>query len=112
MSIELSLRGLRAGYGAVEVLHGLDLDIPTGSLTALLGPNGAGKTTLLSTIAGLLPVRSGSIRWLGHECIGVAPDALARHGMMLIPERRGIFATLSVRDNLEVFAGRGNHVPG
>ena len=107
MSVELSVRELRVGYGAVEVLHGIDLDIPGGALTALLGPNGAGKTTLLSTIAGLIPVRSGSIRWQGRECVGVPADDLARNGMLLIPERRGIFSTLTVRDNLEVFAGRG-----
>jgi len=107
MSVELSVRGLRAGYGAVEVLHGVDLAAPRGALTALLGPNGAGKTTLLSTIAGLLPVRSGSIRWQGRECAGAPADDLARHGMLLIPERRGIFSTLTVHDNLEVFAGRG-----
>jgi branched-chain amino acid transport system ATP-binding protein len=107
MTVELSLREVHAGYGAVEVLHGVDLDVPAGSLTALLGPNGAGKTTLLSTIAGLLPVRSGSIRWQGRECAGAPADDLARHGMLLIPERRGIFSTLTVHDNLEVFAGRG-----
>jgi branched-chain amino acid transport system ATP-binding protein len=106
VSIDLSIRSLHAGYGAVEVLHGLDLDIPRGALTALLGPNGAGKTTLLSTVAGLLPVRSGSIRWQGRECLGVPADDLARRGMLLIPERRGIFSTLTVQDNLEVFAGR------
>jgi branched-chain amino acid transport system ATP-binding protein len=105
--VELSLRGLRAGYGAVEVLHGVDLDVPTGSLTALLGPNGAGKTTLLSTVAGLLPARSGRIHWADHDIVGAPADGLARAGMMLIPERRGIFGTLSVRDNLEIFAGRG-----
>ena len=107
MSIELSLRDVRVGYGAVEVLHGVDLDVPTGSLTALLGPNGAGKTTLLSAIAGLLPVRSGRIAWEQRDIVGTPPDDLARAGMLLIPERRGIFATMSVRDNLEVFAGRG-----
>ena len=107
MSVELSLRQLRAGYGAVEVLHGVDIDVPRGALTALLGPNGAGKTTMLSAIAGLLPVTSGSIRWQGRECVGVPADDLARRGMVLIPERRGIFATLTVEDNLEVFAGRG-----
>jgi branched-chain amino acid transport system ATP-binding protein len=107
MSVELSIRELRVGYGPVEVLHGLDLDVPSGALTALLGPNGAGKTTLLSTIAGLLPVRDGSIRWQGRECVGTPADDLARRGMVLIPERRGIFATLTVHDNLEVFAGRG-----
>jgi len=107
MSIELSLRGLRAGYGVVEVLHGVDLDVPTGALTALLGPNGAGKTTLLSVVAGLLPSRSGHIVWNGKDITGVPPDARARAGLALVPERRGIFSQLSVRENLEIFAGHG-----
>ena len=106
MTVELSLRGVRTGYGAVEVLHGIDLDVPTGSLTALLGPNGAGKTTLLSAVAGLLPLRAGRIEWSGQDIGWMRPDDRARSGMLLIPERRGIFATLSVRENLEVFAGR------
>ena len=106
MTIELSLQDVRTGYGAVEVLHGVSLDVPTGSLTALLGPNGAGKTTLMSAVAGLLPLRSGQILWSGRDVVGTPPDDLARSGMMLIPERRGIFATLSVRDNLAVFAGQ------
>jgi branched-chain amino acid transport system ATP-binding protein len=105
--IELSLRGMRAGYGAIEVLHGLDLDVPEGGLTALLGPNGAGKSTLLSVVAGLLPLRGGSMTWNGADLAPMPPDARARAGMLLIPERRGIFTTMSVRDNLEVFAGRG-----
>jgi branched-chain amino acid transport system ATP-binding protein len=110
MSVELSLRGLRAGYGAVEVLHGVDLDVPAGALTALLGPNGAGKTTLLSVVAGLLPVRSGQVLWAGRDVTsvtGVPPDARARAGLALVPERRGIFGGLSVRENLEIFAGPG-----
>jgi branched-chain amino acid transport system ATP-binding protein len=107
MTVELSLREVHAGYGAVEVLHGVDLDVPAGSLTALLGPNGAGKTTLLSTVAGQLPVRSGSISWAGRDIVGTPADSLARAGMLLIPERRGIFTTMSVQDNLEVFAGKG-----
>ncbi|HEU5034983.1 MAG TPA: ATP-binding cassette domain-containing protein [Mycobacteriales bacterium] len=105
MSVELALRGVRAGYGAVEVLHGVDLDVPAGALTALLGPNGAGKTTLLSVLAGLLPLRAGRISWAGGGLEQQPADARARAGMLLIPERRGIFTTLSVRDNLEVFAG-------
>ena len=110
MTIELSLRDVRTGYGAVEVLHGVSLDVPTGSLTALLGPNGAGKTTLMSAVAGLLPLRSGQILWSGRDVVGTPPDDLARSGMLLIPERRGIFATLSVRDNLAVFAGQRGDV--
>ncbi|HET6815893.1 MAG TPA: ATP-binding cassette domain-containing protein, partial [Mycobacteriales bacterium] len=67
MSVELALRGVRAGYGPVEVLHGIDLDVPAGALTALVGANGAGKTTLLSVLAGVLPVRAGSITWRGRR---------------------------------------------
>jgi branched-chain amino acid transport system ATP-binding protein len=112
MSIELSLRDVRAGYGAVEVLHGVDMDIPQGTLTALLGPNGAGKTTLLSVIAGLLPLRGGELLWAGDDGVErdlrtTPADARARAGMVLIPERRGIFAQLSVKENLEIFAGAG-----
>ena len=103
--IELSLRGVRAGYGPVEVLHGIDLDVPSGALTALLGPNGAGKTTLLSVVAGLHPLRAGQIRWGGKDFGRLGADARARAGMTLIPERRGIFPELTVRENLATFTG-------
>jgi len=103
--IELSIQGLRAGYGAVEVLHGVDLEVPQGALTALLGPNGAGKTTLLSVIAGLHPLQAGQVHWGGVDVSRAAPDARARAGMTLIPERRGIFPELTVRENLDTFAG-------
>jgi len=99
------MRGIRAGYGQVEVLHGIDLDVPQGALTALLGPNGAGKTTLLSVVAGLHPLRAGAIRWADKDLGRLGPDARARAGMTLIPERRGIFPELTVRDNLATFTG-------
>src|SRR4051812_23699931 len=103
--IELSVQGLRAGYGAVEVLHGIDLDVPRGALTALLGPNGAGKTTLLSVVAGLHPLQAGVISWGGVDVSRTPPDARARAGMTLIPERRGIFPDLTVRENIDTFIG-------
>jgi branched-chain amino acid transport system ATP-binding protein len=105
MTVELALRDVRAGYGAVEVLHGVDLDVPAGALTALLGPNGAGKTTLLSVVAGLLPLSGGRIVWAGRDLAHLPADERARTGMVLIPERRGIFTTMSVRENLDVFSG-------
>jgi branched-chain amino acid transport system ATP-binding protein len=105
MSAELSIRGLRAGYGPIEVLHGVDLDVPPGSLTALLGRNGAGKSTLLSVVAGLLPQRSGTLLWAGQDIRRLPAHVRAATGMLLVPERRGIFGELSVRDNLEIFAG-------
>jgi len=104
MTIELALRDLRVGYGPVEVLHGISLDAPRGALTALLGPNGAGKTTLLSAVAGLIPTRSGEVIWDGASVNELAPHQRAQAGMLLVPERRGVFPDLSVRDNLEVFA--------
>ncbi|HET7529739.1 MAG TPA: ABC transporter ATP-binding protein [Mycobacteriales bacterium] len=106
MSIELSVQALRAGYGAVEVLHGVDVDVPRGAVTALLGPNGAGKSTLLSVVAGQLRPTSGRVLWRGKDLARTTPDARARAGLLLVPERRGIFTTLTVKDNLEVFAGR------
>jgi branched-chain amino acid transport system ATP-binding protein len=106
MTVTLSLRDVRAGYGAVEVLHGISLDLAQGTLTALLGPNGAGKTTLLSVIAGLVPARRGEIEWDGSDISGLAPHERAAAGMLLVPEGRGVFPGLSVRDNLAVFAGR------
>jgi branched-chain amino acid transport system ATP-binding protein len=105
MTIELSLHDVRAGYGGVEALHGVSLDVPQGSLTALLGPNGAGKSTLLSVIAGLVPIRSGDIRWAGQSIRSRTPDERAKAGLLLVPEWRGVFPGLTVRDNLEVFAG-------
>jgi branched-chain amino acid transport system ATP-binding protein len=105
--IELELTGVRAGYGAVEVLHGVDMQVPAGALTALLGPNGAGKTTLLSVMAGLLPLRAGRLRWAGTD-VAVPTDARARAGLTLIPERRGIFPNLSVQENLDIFTPAGS----
>jgi branched-chain amino acid transport system ATP-binding protein len=104
VTIELALRDVRAGYGAVEVLHGINLEVPHGALTALLGPNGAGKTTLLSAVAGLIPTRAGEVVWDGASINDLAPHQRAQAGMLLVPERRGVFPDLSVRDNLEVFA--------
>jgi branched-chain amino acid transport system ATP-binding protein len=105
VTIELSLRDVRASYGPVEVLHGVNLEVPRGALTALLGPNGAGKTTLLSVVAGLLPMRSGDIVWNGSRINDVPVHERTRAGMLLVPDRRGVFPDLSVADNLEVFAG-------
>jgi branched-chain amino acid transport system ATP-binding protein len=105
MTIALALRDVRAGYGPVEVLHGVDVDVASGALTALLGPNGAGKTTLLSVIAGLVPMRSGELVWDGVVINDLAPHLRAKAGLVHVPSRGGVFPDLSVRDNLAVFAG-------
>ena len=96
----LELRGVRAAYGTIEVLHGIDLSVPPGAVVALLGPNGAGKTTTLSVACGLLPPTAGQVMVAGRDVTGVSPEDLARRGLTTIPEGKGIFPNLSVRENL------------
>ena len=103
----LAVRGLRAGYGQTEVLRGVDLSVPAGATVVLLGANGAGKTTLLRVVAGLLPASEGEIRFDGRAVTSVAAHDRARRGICLIPEGRGIFRRLTVRENLVVQAGPG-----
>ena len=105
--ILLSLRGLRVGYGPIEVLHGIDLDVPTSTVLAVLGPNGAGKTTLLSAIAGLLPVSAGHIMLAGRRVNGARPEDLARAGLCMVPEGRGIFPNLTVHEHLRMVTHSG-----
>jgi branched-chain amino acid transport system ATP-binding protein len=107
----LEVRGLRAGYGRNEVLHGVDLRVPPGAAVALLGSNGAGKTTLLKTIAGLLPAREGQVLLQGDPVEKRPANARARGGLCLIPEGRGIFRRLTVRENLTMQVGR-RHLNG
>ncbi len=102
MSALLSLRGIRAAYGPIEVLHGVDLDVPSGSVVAILGPNGAGKSTLLHVVAGLHPPTAGSVTLTGRRIDGAAADDLARAGLCLIPEGRGIFPNLTVHEHLRM----------
>jgi branched-chain amino acid transport system ATP-binding protein len=96
----LELRGVRAAYDSVTVLHGVDLSVAAGQVVALLGPNGAGKTTTLRIAAGVHPVQSGRLLMAGSDLAGAAPRDLARAGVCLIPEGRGVFPNLSIRDNL------------
>jgi branched-chain amino acid transport system ATP-binding protein len=108
MTTLLELRGVRAAYDAITVLHGVDLSVRAGEVVALLGPNGAGKTTTLSVAAGVHPVEKGELHLGGRVVNGVGPRDLARAGVCLIPEGRGIFPNLTVRDNLLMmtFTGR------
>jgi branched-chain amino acid transport system ATP-binding protein len=101
------LRGVRAGYGRIEVLHGVDLAVPGGSVTAVLGPNGAGKTTMLRVLAGLHPATAGDVLIAGRRMNGARPDDLARAGLCLVPEGRGVFPNLTVRENLRVATHAG-----
>jgi branched-chain amino acid transport system ATP-binding protein len=103
----LQLRGVAAAYGAIEVLHGIDLDVDAGSVVAILGPNGAGKTTLLNVVAGLHRPSRGSVALAGHRIDGVRADALARTGVCLVPEGRGIFPNLTVAEHLRMATHSG-----
>ncbi len=94
----LLLDGLRAGYGHVEVLHGVSLAVGEGRIVAIVGPNGAGKTTLMSTVMGLLPRLGGSVRYLGASAW--TTEALVAAGAVLVPEQRALFTDMSVEDNL------------
>jgi predicted ABC-type transport system involved in lysophospholipase L1 biosynthesis ATPase subunit len=98
----VELRGVRAGYGPIEVLHGVDLALVPGEVLAVLGPNGAGKTTALNVLAGLHPLSGGDVFVAGRRVNGASATDLARAGLCLVPEGRGIFPNLSVRENLRM----------
>jgi branched-chain amino acid transport system ATP-binding protein len=101
----VELRGVRAAYGAIEVLHGVDLVLAPGEVLAVLGPNGAGKSTMLRVLAGLHPLAGGDVFVAGRRVNGASATALARAGLCLIPEGRGVFPNLTVRENLRMAAG-------
>jgi len=106
----LELRGVRAAYGKVEVLHGVDLVVPAGEVVAVLGPNGAGKSTTLRVAAGLHPVTGGDVYLTGRRITGARPDELARRGVCTIPEGRGVFPNLTVRENLRMSTYAGTRL--
>ena len=96
----LAVKGLQAWYGESHVLHGADFEVLAGEVVTLLGRNGAGKTTTLKSIMGIVGQRSGSVRFDGRELIGLTSDRIARLGIALCPEERGIFSSLNVEENL------------
>jgi branched-chain amino acid transport system ATP-binding protein len=96
----LTLQDLQAWYGESHILHGVDLEIRKGEVVTLLGRNGAGKTTTMKSIMGMVAKRSGSVRKDGTETIDLRSDRIARLGLALCPEERGIFSSLTVRENL------------
>jgi branched-chain amino acid transport system ATP-binding protein len=106
-STVLELHGIRAAYDEVTVLHGVDLAVPAGQVIALLGPNGAGKTTTLRVAAGAHPVKSGRLLLGGRDMCGARTKDLARAGVCLVPEGRGVFPNLSIRDNLKMMTFTG-----
>ncbi|MDA7988633.1 MAG: ATP-binding cassette domain-containing protein [Alphaproteobacteria bacterium] len=100
----LTLKGVSAGYGALRVIPGMDLTIAKGECVALLGRNGMGKTTLLKVIAGWLGLKDGERRWQGGDVSGLSAREMSGLGVMLLPEDRGVFANLSVLENLTLSA--------
>jgi branched-chain amino acid transport system ATP-binding protein len=102
-----ALRDLVAGYGQSVVLRGVELTVPRGTVVALLGPNGAGKTTLLRAASGLLRPMSGQLTLDGEDITGLRPHELVARGICHVPEGRGVFANLTVKDNLLLQSPRG-----
>jgi branched-chain amino acid transport system ATP-binding protein len=108
----LEITGLRVSYGGVRALHDVSITVPRGAVVALLGPNGAGKSTTLRTISGVMRAEEGTIKSFGRQIDRVPAYRIARMGVVHVPEGRGIFPSLDVRENLEMAAqgtaGRAN----
>lgn len=102
MTHQLEVRALTTGYGRIDVVRDVTVTAPHGTVVALLGPSGAGKTTTLRAVAGLLPVRAGSVWHAGRRIDGLGPHAIARRGVVLMPERDAVFTSLTVEENLRL----------
>jgi branched-chain amino acid transport system ATP-binding protein len=100
----LKVDGLQVRYGAIEAVKSLDLQIGEGERVTLIGANGAGKTSSLRALTGLLPAAKGQVQFAGHSILGQAPDQLLRQGIAMVPEGRGIFARMTVLENLQAGA--------
>ena len=98
----LEVRGLKAGYGQVQILRGVDIDVEAGEIVAVLGSNGVGKSTLNNNISGLYKPFDGSVRFEGSDITGSDPARIVAQGLIQVPEGRRIFPNLSVRENIEI----------
>ncbi len=96
----ITIDGLWAGYGGLDILRGVDLHVDEGAITCIVGPNGAGKSTVLKAMTGILPPRSGSVVIGGTDLTGKPADAILREGVACVPQRHGLFTRLSVRQNV------------
>lgn len=99
-----SIKGLRAGYGSLDILNGVDLDVPQGQFVALMGPNGAGKSTLLKTLYGMTTVKGGSINWQGKDISALKSRAILAEGISWVPQGRCNFPVMTVDENLQMAA--------
>lgn len=105
MTALLDVRGMTVAYGNVTAVRDVNLSVAAGSVVALLGPNGAGKSSILQAVAGLAPVRSGSVHFDGEPITGMEAHRVARRSLRLVPEGRALFPELTVDENLQVGAG-------
>lgn len=98
----LELQGFRCGYGSIEAVHGIDLSVPPGQITAIIGPNGAGKSSTMLAIVGHVRILGGRVQFNGEDITGLSPAQRTRRGLAIAPEGRRIFHDLTVADNLTV----------
>ncbi len=104
MGALLDARDVHGGYGAVDVLHGVNLRVDEGEFVSIVGPNGAGKSTAMKSLFGLITIRAGSIGFNGENITGLRPDQVVRKGICYVPQEANVFPSLSVRENLEMGA--------
>ena len=103
----LEIKNVESGYGQVQILWGVSLNLPPGKLTSLVGSNGAGKTTLLRAVMGLLPTTKGSVHFDGRDVTKISSHDKVQMGMVLVPEGRQLFTDMTVQENLEMGATPG-----
>ncbi len=104
MTAVLQAECVVAGYGEVEILHGVSLTLNQGEIVAVIGPNGAGKSTLLKTVFGLVAVRGGRVQLMGRDVTNLAPDRIVQSGMSYVPQTDNVFPSLTINENLEMGA--------
>ncbi|MBW8835873.1 MAG: ABC transporter ATP-binding protein, partial [Burkholderia sp.] len=100
----LKIKGLQVNYGGIQAVKGIDLEVAQGELVTLIGANGAGKTTTMKAITGLKPYAAGDIEYMGQSIKGVPPHELLKRGLAMVPEGRGIFARMSIVENMQMGA--------
>ncbi|MBI1886224.1 MAG: ABC transporter ATP-binding protein [Chloroflexi bacterium] len=98
----LEVKDVVAGYGEVEILHGVSIKVDEGEVVTIIGPNGAGKSTLMKAVFGLIPVKKGRITFKGRDVTGSPPEKMVRFGLSYVPQSENAFATLSIQENLEM----------
>ena len=100
----LKVTGLKVGYGGIQAVKGVDFEVREGELVSLIGSNGAGKTTTMKAITGILPINDGDIEYLGRSIRGQGPWDLVKQGLAMVPEGRGVFARMTIAENLQMGA--------